>query len=225
VVPVGYTQHQAAITGSYETPQKAIAVVDQIMRWQTRARESRGTTWVQAADELYLSAGVDVPPSETYDGYPQYENGVGLVRSFIDEFFAERPSLDAARAPGPTPSHAATVLTGELFAEPLRALIAESGLSARVLGVPNRFFGGNVSVTGLLTAADIDDAVSQDGGVGPYLLPDVVFNDDGLTLDDATFEQMAAGSPADLRLVSCDATALVTALNEFASLPPEPRGS
>jgi hypothetical protein len=80
-----------------------------------------------------------------------------------------------------------------------------------VLAVPNRFFGGNVSVAGLLTAADIAAAVVADGAAGTYLIPDVVLNTDGVTLDDVAEGALAAFCGADLRVVSSDAAEFLAA--------------
>ena len=121
VVPLGYTAHQERFDRSYERPQDARAVIETLETWQQASRARRGIVWVQAADELYLAAGLPLPPAEDYDGYPQYENGIGMARAFIDEWTAEVASAeegtagDVAAGLGP-----AVLVTGELFAPVLR---------------------------------------------------------------------------------------------------------
>ncbi|HEX9092548.1 MAG TPA: DUF512 domain-containing protein, partial [Coriobacteriia bacterium] len=104
---------------------------------------------------------------------------------------------------------------GELFAPVLAREVedaARRGLALRVVPAANRFFGGNVSVTGLLTAADIAAAVREDGAAATYLVPDVVLGSDERTLDDVPAAGLAAHCGADVRVVSSDAAALVAAL-------------
>jgi len=110
---------------------------------------------------------------------------------------------------------ALTLVTGELFAPVLRALLDQSGLPAvRVLPVQNRLLGGNVSVAGLLGGHDIADAIVTDGAQGRYLVPDVVVNSDGLLLDDVAATSLTRLTKADVRIVGRDAESLMNALLE-----------
>lgn len=212
VVPLGYTAHQTRFAASFGDPAAAGAVLDALEPWRARMGTEHGVRWVHAADELYLAAGRPVPAADEYDGFPQYENGIGLVRAFTDEWreAIERSAVDLCRAPLEV-----TLVTGELFAPVLRdlaPLAARHGLTLDVLGVANGFFGGNVSVAGLLTAADIVAAVRTNDATGPYLVPDIVFNDDALTLDGMSDRELVAATGKDTRVVSCDAAGLLTAL-------------
>lgn len=223
VVPLGYTRHQARFDASYGTPEAARGVLRRIGPWQEAFRREHGITWVQAADELYLKAGAPLPPAEEYDGFPQYENGIGIARAFVDEWH------DATAEPGGALRQGAVfgdvvVVTGELAVPLMGELLAErsqegslSGGRPRVLAVRNEFLGGNVNVTGLLVGADIVEAVRADARQArapraTYLLPDVLFNAEGLTLDDRTLEDIREATGANVRLVSSDATSLAEAL-------------
>jgi putative radical SAM enzyme (TIGR03279 family) len=202
-VPMGYTRHQRRWQSSY-TPESAAAVLAQVSAWQGRMPAVRGTGWVYAADELYLLAGRPVPPEDAYDGYPQFENGIGLVRSFIESF-----ALPDA------PQTSATVVTGELFAPVLTGLLQDRGAhSVDVLPVANRLFGGNVSVAGLLSGHDIVAAIRAHGGPEPYLVPDVVVNSDGLLLDDVPATDLARLTGRDVRIVGTEGHKLAAALME-----------
>jgi putative radical SAM enzyme (TIGR03279 family) len=251
VVPLGYTAHQSRFSGSFGRPDAAAAVLDAIEPWRQAMTAQRGLRWVHAADELHLAAGRDVPPATEYDGFPQYENGIGLVRTFLDAW--DEASHGTPVCTGRTRIEAVLV-TGELFAPVLRTaapLAARHGVSCTVLPVRNRFLGGNVSVAGLLSGTDIADAVRADverRGATPahdpsaeavtppadaageraaartYLVPDVVLNEDGLTLDGMTAREIAARSGACVRVVSCDAAGLLDALLAIAdeTRPPDP---
>ncbi len=191
IVPVGYTAHQDRVVRSFEAADEALAVVSQVQRWRDAFLARDGSRTVHLADELYLAAGVEVPPASHYEGFPQIENGIGMVRHFLDQ---------AAAAP-PVGDRRLTLLTGELFAP----VLARWAPGARVLGVANGFFGGNVSVAGLLTSRDVVDAIREDGARGEYVLPDVMFNEEGLTLDDVPSADLGAMSGAHVSVVSSDA--------------------
>jgi hypothetical protein len=106
-------------------------------------------------------------------------------------------------------------VTGTLFAPVLRESLDRCSLThVRVLAVPNRLFGGNVSVTGLLGGEDILAAVRDDGARGTYLLPDVVVNSDGLLIDDVPAAELSARALSDVRVIGSDAVSLSEALSQ-----------
>ncbi len=211
VVPLGYTSAQERFARSYEDAAAAAVVLDALEPWRRRMAEERGSRWVYGADELYLAAGRELPSADDYDGYPQYENGIGMARAFLDDFTTASAEADGAPVPGDE-SRPVVLVTGELFAPLLRRLsprLGDLGVEPRVLAVPNRFLGGDVSVAGLLTGRDVIDAVSGDLGGAVYLVPDVVVNSDGLMLDDIRASDLPRLTRKDVRVVPSDAAALV----------------
>ena len=210
VVPMGFTAHQTRFRSSYPDPASASAVLERVRQWQAVMRVERRQTWVQAADELYLAARRPLPAWDEYDGFPQYDNGVGLARAFVDEVKSAIAERRERGGPEPvSPSRHAVLLTGELFAPVLMRLasaLATIGVDSEVLPVHNALFGGNVSVTGLLSRADIAEAIRGHGGEGPYLVPDAVVNSDGLFLDDLSYqgepgETLSRQTGRDVRVV------------------------
>jgi NifB/MoaA-like Fe-S oxidoreductase len=179
---------------------------------------------VYAADEFYLSAGRPLPPATEYDGYPQYENGIGMVRAFLDELQASaedrKGALRGALADGGSrvvegvDSRPFAAVTGTLFAPVLTEALRAAGLDVRVrvLAVENRLFGGNVGVAGLLGGNDVALAIAADGRRATYLVPDVVVNSDGLLLDDVPADELSARSRADVRVIAGNAASLVDAV-------------
>ncbi len=226
VVPLGFTRHQSVFTRSYNDPLAAATVIQQVQRWQFAMRERDGVSWAHLADEFYLNARAPFPTSEWYDGFPQYENGIGLVRVFADEAAQFRNELLSAVSALPRGSEAATVVTGVMAATTLAGALnaCEASGRVRLLVVPNRFFGGNVAVTGLLTGSDLVAALIEDASrtndPTVYLIPDVVFNADDVTLDDFTRTDIADRSGVDIRVVSSDAHGLLAGLREVARLAP-----
>lgn len=209
LVPVGRTARHAAEKPSYRTPAQAREVLDAVAETQRRMRSERGSGWVYAADEFHLLAGSEVPPAEAYDGFPQYENGIGMVRAFADELAG---STDVSPRVG-----RGVLVTGTLFAPVLEHLLSAAGLDGRVrvLGVGNTLFGPSVTVAGLLGAADIVTAIRADGDDGPYIVPDVIVNSDGLTLDDIPAASLGELADAPVRIVPADAASLVHALAAY----------
>ena len=110
-MPLGFTKHQTALHESFTTPKAARGVIDVIAPFQQRARAERGGPWVFAADEFYVNAfGADtparIPPASDYGDYDMFEDGIGIVRSYVDEFeevceTAWLPARRGARRPQP----------------------------------------------------------------------------------------------------------------------------
>ena len=228
LVPVGVTRYRRTASATYDSPEAARAVLQQLAPWSQRAHAERGIRWVYAADELYLMAGEQLPVWEDYDGFPQYENGIGMVRAFqveTDDALAFDPRPARARRRG-APRPEVVLVTGELFAPVLGGMaddLSATGCDVRVLAVPNLMLGGNVNVAGLLCGGDLVPALRTDTPAGDrdpiYLVPDVAFNDDGVMIDDLSVADLAGQSGREVRLVSSDGAGLVTALRELSSTP------
>lgn len=193
VVPVGITKHREGLHPLRTfTKEEAAALIDQVTPWQCQCREETGKTFIYLGDEFYLLAGRDVPAAEWYDGFPQLENGIGLTRSFLDEWQATLPSLSSYQAASP-----AVIPVGEsaftVLQPLLDALNRKFNTAHSFVPVPNQFFGGKVNVTGLLTASDILRTCKESGK--RLILPAVVLNNDKLFLDDTALEQFRKEYP------------------------------
>lgn len=196
VVPVGLTKHREALHPLRTfMKEEAAAIVDQATLWQKQCRKETGKSFIYLGDEFYLLAGREVPPAELYDGFPQLENGIGLTRTFIDEWREECGKLQ-----GWKPTAPAVIPVGESAYQVLQPLMEKFnrrfGAQHRFAAVPNLFFGGKVNVTGLLTAGDILSAVQEQR----IILPSVVLNNDQLFLDDKSLEQFKQAYPGRVEL-------------------------
>ena len=145
---------------------EARRTVNQISRWQRRSREAGAGARVFASDELYLTAGARIPSAARYEGFPQYENGVGMTRSLLDDWARTRRRIRRGGV-GPSRYASATLACGTLIAPTLRRLAGEAGelLGTRldVVAVPNTLFGGRVNVSGLIPGGDFVAALSAPG--------------------------------------------------------------
>ena len=120
-----------------------------------------GTRLVYCSDELYLKAGRKIPGSEYYENYPQYENGVGMIRSFYDE--AVQGVSSAPRK--------ISVVTGEAAYDLIKETAARVNKECRVYKIKNNFFGGEITVAGLVTGCDIIEQLMPDkNNLGEELL-------------------------------------------------------
>jgi putative radical SAM enzyme (TIGR03279 family) len=182
IVPVGATMtaeerisrgaHSNEVEGC--NPDYARRIIDQVTPFQRRFRKEHGATLLYLADEYYLSASVEPPGGAHYDGYAQYENGIGMTRSLIEDWRRAKRgrgtrrlgtqglARDAGTASLPrSPSIRRTsFVCGTLIAPTMRALgadfAASTGMSVAVHAVENTFFGSRVNVSGLLTSDDIE---------------------------------------------------------------------
>lgn len=191
VVPVGLTKHHK-YGRRPNTPTEAGAVLDACEQWGREYRERFGVRFVYPTDEWYLVAGQEVPPMDSYDDLEGLqENGLGLVRNFLDEWetvkVEEVPTLQ-------TKIHHLTLVTATLFAPVLQRAAAElaaaTGLRIDVIPVTNTQLGETITVAGLMMAADVIAQVSDPGEV--VVLPRVMFDHpEGISLDDHHPQQIA----------------------------------
>ena len=194
IVPLGFTKHQSRFTSSYShDPALARAVVEQVRPYQDRAFERFGRHTFQLSDEFFIAARLDPPPADFYDGYPQFYDGIGMIRSYLDDTDAvlRNPSrMVAVRDILRERGFELLVLSGEAARPTVARFIEDESLAGKVAAIKNRYFGGNVNVTGLLTAEDILEQLPQDLRGVMLILPEVMFNAGGLTLDGYHREQL-----------------------------------
>jgi len=177
-------------------PDEAARVIDMLDPYQQGFRGKLGVGLVYASDEFYLLAGRAMPPADAYDGMPQYSNGIGMTRDFVDGWSKAQRRLPA-RMPRPTEL---TLVCATLIVPVLQRVIDRlnriENLHVTLLPVINQFFGETVTVSGLLMAQDVVAAL-RSSGAQRALLPRVMFDHTGLrTLDEYSLDQIAAESGA-----------------------------
>lgn len=193
VVPVGVTCFGPSNGIRPLTAAEMGSVVAQVRTWQKAFQRSVGRRFVHLADEFYLRSGSPVPSGRSYDGYPQFENGVGMTRVLLDEWGRVRRRLrltNASRA-------RLTLVCGELIAPHLVRIVddlsAATGATMRVHVVTNRFFGSAITVSGLLAATDVVDALRGQPIGDLLVLPRAMFDSAGTrTLDESDVSAIQA---------------------------------
>ncbi|NMC42867.1 MAG: DUF512 domain-containing protein [candidate division Zixibacteria bacterium] len=190
VVPVGLTRYRDRLPKLRKlTVAESAAAIDQVEACQKIFMKTIGTRFVFPADELFLAAGRDIPPLAYYEDMPQFENGVGMARKFIADFNRRKRHLPKSLK---RPIRLG-IVTGRSVEPILREQIVPfldgiRNLHARLIPVNNVFWGETVTVTGLLTGADIAARLTgTDADV--ILLPPNCLNGDDLFLDDMTLDQ------------------------------------
>jgi NifB/MoaA-like Fe-S oxidoreductase len=211
VVPVGLTKYH---TGKVRllTAEEEGEIVDAITHSQKENRDHLGVALVYPSDELYLRTGHNILPVAEYDGFPQLENGIGLVRLLLDEW----ETLNRAW-PGVAARGRATVVCGTLIAPTLgricRELQERVGLDITIAPVANEFFGATVTVSGLLAGRDVLRALQGQELGDVVFVPRSMLEATGqVTVDDMTREEMEAS----LQVGVVAASDMATVLDYFA---------
>ncbi|HZK58152.1 MAG TPA: DUF512 domain-containing protein, partial [Clostridia bacterium] len=193
VVPVGLTAHREELQKIEPFDEKgASCVIDRVKVWQKGFRDSVNRNFVYVSDEFYILANRGFPTYESYDGFPQLENGVGLVTKFEHEFYQHLKTLQCTIE---VYKHV-TVVTGtaacRLIREICDDLVKEvKHLKIEVICVENRFFGGYISVSGLITGRDIYDVLKNKYLGNKVVLPQsMVKSDEKIFLDDYTVTEL-----------------------------------
>jgi len=200
IVPLGLTRYLNDPRLTPVTPEFCSRTIKQVSAIQRDLKKKLGTRFAYLGDEIYLKAGQGVPARRHYGDCPQIEDGVGMVRTFADQFKSLMHSLS-----GPSVVRG-TIMTGTLFAPVLGEMIAQlnerCGTNLKVVGVANEYFGGDVSVAGLLTGGDL--VAAKDQVVGDFIvIPQVTLkSDEPVMLDGMRLEQLQA--LFDVPVIPCD---------------------
>jgi NifB/MoaA-like Fe-S oxidoreductase len=214
LVPVGLTRHRDNLAElSPVTPDIAREYLVNIERWGKRFHAELGERFVYAADELFIVTQSPLPPVEYYDAFPQLENGIGMVRSFLETWRENKIALLSSSIPEPVRIAVITGVLAERFIGPIVDEIrAIDGVEVDLLVVKNNFFGHGITVSGLLTGRDIAEALNDGIERDVAFVPPNCINGEGVTLDDKTVEQLSI--EAGVRVVVGDYD-LATSLGQY----------
>ncbi len=160
IVPVGITKHRRDKFHLTQFDKSgALKVIEQVEKYQQKIRDESGQTFIYLGDEFYFLAGLEMPPVEFYDDFPQLDNGIGLTRNFVEEFKAEEIKNSGEKI-------RLDVICGTSISPVLKNLAAEEtvrnkNLTVNIIPVVNNFFGNTVNVSGLLTGGDIRESLKN----------------------------------------------------------------
>lgn len=192
-VPVGLTKYREGLYPliGYDKI-KALKVISQIEKIQEILYSSIGTKFIFLSDEFYVLASKELPSYDSYEGFPQLENGVGLIRLFQYEV---NKSLEM-QLPKRIGYKKAAIVTGE-YATPYLKEAADAIMNRlpntelETLCISNDFFGDSVKVAGLVVGKDIITQLKNKITCKNVLIPDnMLKRDEKVFLDDLTVDDI-----------------------------------
>jgi putative radical SAM enzyme (TIGR03279 family) len=194
VVPVGLTRFRPDLTElSPVTPEIARSIVLQVEALQQEFQQQFDSTFAWLADEWYLIAGMELPPSDYYEDYPQLGNGVGSIRRFLDEF-AEK--IEDWAVTEISPPRTCTWVVGNAVENAFQPLVdrlnSVAGLTVNLVALASQYWGQEMTVTGLLTGYDLLHQLPGRDLGDRILIPSVMLkHDEAKFLDDITIGEIA----------------------------------
>ena len=195
IVPAGITNYREGLCHLEPfTAEEAGEVIDTIDKFGEKCLKKFGTRLFFSSDELYIEAGRELPGEDYYEGYPQIENGVGMIRSMDGEFTDELDFLDEYDLEKPRKVSVATGAAAYDFIKSLADRLCEQvpTLECNVYRIINDFFGHNITVAGLLTGKDLANQLKGKDLGDRLLIPRVTLRSEGdVFLDDTTPEWLA----------------------------------
>jgi putative radical SAM enzyme (TIGR03279 family) len=161
IVPLGLSDHGVPRKQLKPvTPAQSRRLIREASQWQDRFRKDTGSTFACLADEFYLQAGIEVPLRDYYDDFAQIEDGIGMVRNFLDDFETE-----LRRRRKPLTGLTGSIITGKLFYPILQNCITRLnrlyGSRLKIHAAENRYLGKKITVAGLLAGKDILEALKS----------------------------------------------------------------
>ena len=217
IVPAGLTKFR---DGLYQlepfTPEECADIIKQINDFGDMCLYKHGTRLFFPADELYIKAGLPLPDDSFYEDYAQIENGVGMI---TDMRTGVKLALeDTEKYPAEIENRRISIATGEAayahikdLADMLMARF--SGLDVKVYAIKNNFFGERITVSGLLTAKDIIEQLSDKELGCELLIPASALRAEGdVLLDDVTPEELGEKLGVSIRAAQNDAEGFISAV-------------
>ena len=214
VVPVGLTKFREGLYPMEQFQKEdALEVLDIIHSWQKKMMDQYGIHFIHASDEWYILAGKDLPLEESYDGYLQLENGVGMMRLPLDEVKEEIENRT-----GDDRRHTVSLATG-LLAAPVIQQIADQlcekypNVTIHIYPIINEFFGEKITVSGLLTGQDLKKQLTGKELGKQLLLPcNILRTGYDVFLDDVTVGELEKSLQVNINIVKSSGQDLVDAV-------------
>ncbi len=212
IVPAGLTKHRDGLYPLSDfTADEALEVINTVDRFGTMMREKYGTRVFYASDEFYLKAGLSIPSADYYEDYPQLDNGVGMLRSFADEFTQAKEDYTDFTLKS---KRKFTIACGTA-SEPMLSNFAmqlmkmNSNVEIVVKPILNNYFGHSITVSGLMTGKDIFEQLEGED-IGTLLLPlNCLKADEDVFLCGMTTDELSKKLGCKIKMVDTDGFSFV----------------
>ena len=191
----------------------ALEVLEIIHSWQQKMMDKYGIHFIHASDEWYILAEKELPGEESYDGYLQLENGVGMLRLLgeeVKEALADRVGDDRK-----IKAVSATGALAAPFIQKYMGMIREKfpNVEVDVVSIRNEFFGETITVSGLITGQDLIRQLSGKDLGEKLLLPcNMLKNEEDVFLDDISVEKLSRKLNTEIVIVDEGGADLVSAV-------------
>ena len=211
IVPVGLSKYREGLfrLEPFEK-EDAVRLVGTVDKWQKKLYRKTGTHFVHASDEWYILAEKELPESDTYDGFIQLENGVGMIRLMLDEFEKSVKSLHKSKL-----KKTISTISGHLaypyiikMTERMRDFYPNVAVNA--YEIRNDFFGERITVTGLITGQDIVKQLKgKELGETLFLPENVLRAGEKVLLDDMTTDDISEALQVPVDIVESNGQSFV----------------
>lgn len=206
VVPVGLSKFREGLYPLKSfTRETAELALNQILEFQKYFLEKYSTRLVFPSDEFFLLARKEIPEASFYEEYQQYENGVGMLRSFEDEFNDAFETEEEENI-----EKQLSIATGYSSYDMIKKLVEKIKVKfpkiiCNVYPIKNYFFGEKITVTGLITAGDLINQLEK-MPLGDELLisSSMLKRDEPIFLDDYTVMEVEEKLKVKIKVVSND---------------------
>ncbi len=222
VVPAGLTRFREKLYPlELYTGAECMEILRQVNGFGDKCREKFGKRIFFCGDEFYIKSGTKFPNEDFYEGYPQIENGVGMITSMGAEFSDAVADAGEKKLCGKTVSVATGYAAYDFICELSdKAMEAVNGLNVRVYRIRNDWFGENITVAGLLTATDIINQLREEaekGNLGERLVlsSSMLKADENIFLDDKTPNDIEKELGVKVRFADCNGEAFLNALTDI----------
>ena len=218
IVPAGLTKFRDKLYPltdfSPEEAREVIALIDSVGE---KMLGEHGSRMFFAADEFYLKSGIPIPEADYYEGYPQIENGVGMLRSFMDDFslaWEDISDMKDCLASERCVSIATGVASYPMISEMAKRLESFiKGLKVSVYEIKNRFYGESITVSGLLTGKDISEQLSgKDLGEELFIPENCLKDGEDVFLCGMTVDELSSALEVNVTVSENDGYEFVRAL-------------
>lgn len=206
IVPFGKSAHREGLMDiELFNKEDCIDIIDKVTGWQNRLLEKYGTRFCFLSDEFYITAGIPLPDDESYEGYPQYENGVGMITLQKKEFYEAFDKLE-----GDNIKRSVSIATGKIAFDFIYSLSCDimkkyPNTSINVYTIENDFFGRTITVSGLMTGQDIINQLKGRKLGSVLLLPENCLRaEETVLLDDVDIKDIERELDIKVVPVSCD---------------------
>lgn len=216
VVPAGLTKYREHLYPLKPyTVDECGQIIEQVESFAATCLEQHGARLFFCADELYTKAGVKLPKPGNYDGYPQLENGVGMMASMYEEFLQELKYISEYKD---VPYRQVSIATGKAAYEFIDMLVKKliskcDNLSCTVYMIENEFFGENITVAGLITGGDLLNQLKfKPLGERLYIPASMLRYEQDMFLDNMTLAELSRSLDIEIRTVPNDGAEFIRAL-------------